>query len=98
MEGKLHERSNDQKTDRNRPLSCGLSQSLYRLVSCLDVGSVAQEEVAHSIITTSANIARFQRRINHSFSTDFSDECAALPEPVEPTHDAMPLSEDSALR
>src|SRR5579872_4745535 len=79
------------ETDR---LAAAYLQSLYRLVSCLDVGNVAQEEVAHSIITTSANIARFQRRINHSFSTDFSDECAALPETVEPTHDAMPLSED----
>lgn len=80
------------ETDR---LAVAYLQSLYRLVSCLDVGSVAQEEVAHSIITTSANVARFQRRVNHSFSTNFSDVCANLPEPeiVEVSHESAPLTE-----
>jgi hypothetical protein len=80
------------ETDR---LATAYLQALYRLVSCLDVGSVAQEEVAHSIICTSANVARFQRRVNHSFSTNFSDECAVSPEPetVELSHESGPLTE-----
>ena len=70
------------ETDR---LSLSYVASLYRLLPCLDVSSVAQEDAAHELVHHIASIKCFQRRMEHGFSTGFSDSGSSGEVTVPPT-------------